>query len=118
MYTGVDTKHLKSWFSLDLCGDASQAETSRMVMPGNHNRSVLLQDVFRRKEHKLREVGPYECNRIWGQYRSLAQYTEETVRIASDELQSTVLAVRQMPRYKWLAERVATAMHHQPPSPA
>ena len=109
-FFGVDTKHVKSWFSLGRWGDAVHAEGSRMVLPENHDRQVLLKDVYRGKEHKLREVGPYECNRILGQYRSLAQYPEAAVKMASDELQSTVLSVRQMPRYKWLAERLATAV--------
>ena len=106
----MDTKHIKSWFSLGRWGDAVHAEGSRVVPQENHGIHVLLRDVYRCKEHKLREVGPYECNRILGQYRSLAQYPEAAVKMASDELQSTVLSVRQMPRYKWLAKRLATAV--------
>ena len=109
-FFGINTKHLKSWYSLGLWGDAVQAEGSRMVIPERHGVTVKLIDEYRRTQHTLREVGPYTCNRILGQQRSLAQYPEKAMELAAEELNVTVLAVRQMPKYKWLAERVCMAV--------
>ena len=58
--------------------------------PEEHGRVVSLIDEYRGERTELKTVGPYQCNRILGQQRSLAQYSGKPVEHARGELGVTV----------------------------
>jgi hypothetical protein len=109
-FFGVDLKDTKCWSALGLWSKESRAESAVMQDPAEHERCVTVQDRFMNKELAIRIAGPYECNRVLGQQRSLGQYPGIPKELAVAELEVTTRAVQQMPGYGWLAKQVASTV--------
>jgi hypothetical protein len=106
-FFGVSMKASKSWAAIGEWSEEANAERRRMLEPDEHGKVVRIRDTFRGRVEELRTVGPYENNRILGQQRSLGQYSGVPLEKAMEELETTTRAVQKMPKYGWLAVRVA-----------